>query len=63
VNREIPIRFAPRQPPPPGYRVEWWEQDEHYHWATGKTYSDIFATRWQAWHAAWEDCRAAAAGE
>lgn len=45
------------QPLPPGYHVEWWEQDEHYHWVCGERYGDICATRWQALSDAWIDYR------
>jgi hypothetical protein len=48
------INFAPHQQPPSGYRIEWWECDEHYHWIIDEdNYSQIYSSRWQAWWAAW----------
>ena len=50
----VTIKFAPRQKLPPGYRVEWWESDEHYHWVNDRDrHSDVFADRFQAYRAAW----------
>jgi len=50
----VKINFPPRQKLPPGYRVEWWASDEHYHWVIDEdTYSQIFANRYQARRAAW----------
>lgn len=49
------VRFSKPQSPPPGYRVEWWDSDEHYHWVKGEgqEFSDIFSDRWAARRAAW----------
>lgn len=59
---DVQIRFAPNQPLPPGYSVEWWECDEHYHWvhdpsrATDgepEVYSDATCCRFSARRGAW----------
>ncbi len=59
------IRFADRTPLPPGYAVEWWEQDEHYHWVKladpDDTYSDASVRKWDCWRGAWAHYRAALA--
>lgn len=50
----VVIRFSSRQVLPPGYRVEWWDQDEHYHWVlSDEVYSDCSADRWACWRGAW----------
>lgn len=51
------IKFTPNQKLPEGYRVEWWECDEHYHWVTENNNSCCFSTRWQAWHNAWHNAK------
>uniref|UniRef100_A0A6M3JSD5 Uncharacterized protein n=1 Tax=viral metagenome TaxID=1070528 RepID=A0A6M3JSD5_9ZZZZ len=40
---------------PPGYHIEWYEGDEHYHWVNGERESIMFSSRWQAYRAAWKD--------
>ena len=51
---EITINFAPRQKLPPGFRVEWWIDDEHYHWVNEEgECSVMFSSRWQAYRDAW----------
>lgn len=53
------ITFAKHQPLPPGYRVEWWEQDEQYHWIISEdVYSEGCSDRWAAWRGAWAHYRA-----
>ncbi len=56
---QITINFASRQKLPPGYIVQWWECDEHYHWVINEdNYSEIFSSRWQAFRAAWAHYKA-----
>ena len=51
---KIEIIFAKPQKLPPGYKIEWWEADEHYHWVlNANTYSCAFVSRWQAYRSAW----------
>lgn len=58
MSKIVPINFSPRQPLFPGYRVQWWESDEHYHWVIDEdTYSEIFADRFDARRAAWSHYR------
>jgi len=53
---DVQIRFAPRQVPPTGYSVEWWPQDEMYHWVHDpsringepEVYGDSCCCRWMA---------------
>lgn len=53
------INFAKHQPLPPGYQVEWWEQDEMYHWAISEdVYSEGCCDRWMAWRGAWAHYKA-----
>jgi hypothetical protein len=48
------INFSKNQKMPPGYRVEWWECDEHYHWVIDDdNYSQCFACRFHCRRAAW----------
>lgn len=61
-TREITILFPRQCNLPPGYKVCWWEQDEHYHWHCGDTVvSVIFGDRWQAYREAWAHYRVALA--
>lgn len=57
----ILIRFAPHQPLPPGYTIQWWERDEHYHWVlSDNVYSDCDRDRWAARRGAWAHYRRSA---
>jgi len=50
----IEIKFSKHQKLPKGYKIEWWEADEHYHWVIDEdNYSCIFSSRWQAFRSAW----------
>ena len=52
---DVVINFSTNQKLPPGYRVEWWPDDEHFHWVIDENnYSDIYSSRWQAYRAAWK---------
>ena len=52
-NREV--NFNKLQRLPQGYKVEWWEADEHFHWVIDEdNYSCAFATKWDAYRSAWE---------
>ena len=52
--KNVIIKFAKQQKPPAGYRIEWWESDEHFHWVIDyDNYSCPFATKWQAYRSAW----------
>lgn len=55
MNEIIEIRFAPRQKLPPGYRVEWWECDERYHWTlpAADLEGGACCCRWMCWRGAW----------
>lgn len=57
ANDTRQVNFASHHPLPPGYRIEWWHSDEHYHWVNGERHSDVFADRFQARRAAWSDAR------
>ena len=55
MHSEIEIGFAPRHRLPEGYKVVWFEGDEHYHWIkdSGKDTEEescLFSSRWQARH-------------
>ena len=54
-------RYSDRTPLPPGYDVEWWEEDEHYHWVSPdpNVYSDGSWNHWDCWRGAWAHYRAA----
>ena len=48
------VNFSLNQKLPPGYTVQWWECDEHYHWVKsadvyGVAHWDRFACRRGAW--------------
>jgi hypothetical protein len=47
---KIRISFSQNQKLPDGYFVEWWESDEHYHFATPDENfeSEIYCTRFMA---------------
>lgn len=56
---EVVVPFAARTPLPPGYTVQWWEHDEHYHWVLSEdVYSDCSCDRWACWRGAWNHYRA-----
>ena len=44
----IEVDFSPTQKLPDGYKVAWYECDEHYHWLFGDQESEAFSSRWQA---------------
>lgn len=55
---QIVIKFSKHQKLPTGYRIEWWEADEHYHWVIDEnTYSCAFSSRWQAFRSAWANSK------
>ena len=55
---QIVIKFSRHQKLPIGYRIEWWEADEHYHWVIDEnTYSCAFSSRWQAFRSAWANSK------
>ena len=55
---EHEIKFSPNQKLPDGYKVIWFEGDEHYHWIRDNDlWSDCFSSRWQAYKSAWFHCR------
>lgn len=55
---QIVIKFSKYQKLPIGYRIEWWEADEHYHWVIDEnTYSCAFSSRWQAFRSAWANSK------
>lgn len=49
--------YSAKTPLPPGYAVEWWESDEHYHWVRTSdpedTYGDCHVNHWPCWREAW----------
>jgi len=48
------VAFSKNQKLPIGYRVEWWESDEHYHWVIDNdTYSCMFSDRFMCYKNAW----------
>jgi hypothetical protein len=49
------IKFAPRQKLPHGFLVQWFGRDKQYHYTEGEKYSMPYATKWEAYRAAW-DC-------
>ncbi len=51
---KVVINFAKHQKLPEGYRVEWWESDEHYHWVIDDdNYSEASCDRWDCFREAW----------
>lgn len=40
---------------PDGYTIEWWPEDEMYHWISGGFSSIAFCDRFDALRAAWVD--------
>jgi hypothetical protein len=63
---DVTVKFAPRQSPPPGYAVEWWESDEMYRWVEDasridgepEVYGEACCCRWMARRGAWARYRA-----
>ena len=54
---KIKIKFAKHQKLPIGYKIEWWEADEHFHWVIDDdNYSCSFASKWDAYRSAWAHC-------
>jgi len=51
---EIEVKFSPNQKLPPGYRVKWWEYDEHYHFVIENFESCMYATKWDAFKMSWK---------
>ena len=57
MNKKIKINFSNNQKLPPGYLIEWWESDEHYHFVIENDadfesvcYCDRFMCRQAAWN-------------
>ena len=54
--------YSARTPLPPGYAVEYWDEDEHWHWvltaSPDETYSDASWNHWTCWRGAWAHYRA-----
>lgn len=54
--------YSSRTPLPTGYAVEWWPEDEMFHWVLESnphdTYSDGTVRHWDCWHGAWAHHRA-----
>lgn len=56
---EVAIKFPPHQALPDGYKVEWWEADERFHWVIDENqYSVPFTDKWQAYGSAWKHSNA-----
>jgi hypothetical protein len=53
VNMVVQKRYSPHTPLPPGYSVQGWECDEHYHWVSGNNESDGTWNHWACWRGAW----------
>lgn len=54
MTGEHVVKFAPNQKLPPGYTVQWWDSDEHYHWVLDEdTYSCCTCCRFSARRGAW----------
>lgn len=61
TRNDVLVRFSPHQTLPPGYTVQWWEQDEHHHWVLSESiYSDCERDRWAARRGAWNHYRRSA---
>jgi len=61
----VKMRFAPNQPVPLNYTIEWWSSDEMYRWVhepsrhrgEPETYGDAHCCRFRARRDAWEHFR------
>jgi len=52
--KAVIIKFAPNQKLPPGYTIQWWEENESYQWVIDEnTYGMASVDRWYCYRSAW----------